>query len=769
VNPFPFTERSTKMFGRIAAATIAAIFVLSLFISASVSTPPPEDFQVEEYAWLKEEGEDPSAWGQYNNTGWNRLDLTYVFSKCNLAYVVRTNGSADFNVTFIVYHNSSAGSGFDREGHLFPGTGPNWTLTAGASLSQPSGGYSYNLFVTTFDPQGIGGDYQVRINETGPGRGSNWTSPDGNPAVQWMFFRVPTATPQTSITDQTGSGEPFYLDGGAQTTHLNATMLFSPPGNETAASVATVLWRDTSGQVIMNRSSPITYVGSGKWLVQDVVRANASAFPYNATDPYTVSLQAGYFSGSASFRILSTNWVRAELDVLPIEGQWFDPSSFRVRYAASINTGLPGNPYQDVSNVTLEFWNQTDRVALLANLSWDITGYTVIEGSTYTYTWTGMIPVEYIDRAPGREFFGPYSVRCDPPSAMYPGLASRGDFYVDDPIESYTSLEKASMAPRSAFKEGSVIWFNLELNPTYLRVPQNQNAPFEQKEASITWLWPTPPPDHVKTEMANGTKNSSWPSDQYWAFSSLNTSGFPDGVYWIAASADCRTGYTVWETKSYDIYQSYSPPTEANPMPPITRIAVRPAPNGTWSTVPVMIKFYPSDPGVGGSGVENMFYQVDGGDAVELGYQPTSIPALEGSHTYTYWAQDRAGNVEIPKTRVVNVDTAPPNTRISPPGGDWQRPGPVTIRLHATDPAPGSGVNATFYAIDDSDPVEYPIDGFPALEGDHTYRYWSEDLAGNAEDPNSARIMVVSDAPAAILALASLLSTLVALRRDRRW
>lgn len=174
-----------RMSRRIFAGTVVVAFLTSILVSISASTPPPDNYQLPEYAWLKEDGAGSAFWNQHNNTGWNMLNLTYIFSKCNIAYVARSNETADdFNVTFIVYHNTSAANGFNSTGHLFPGSQSNWSLTIPAQFSQSPGDYTYHLFITTFDPQGIPGEYQVRINETGPGSGSNWTSPDGNPNVQ---------------------------------------------------------------------------------------------------------------------------------------------------------------------------------------------------------------------------------------------------------------------------------------------------------------------------------------------------------------------------------------------------------------------------------------------------------------------------------------------------------------------------------------------------------------------------------------------------------
>jgi hypothetical protein len=46
---------------------------------------------------------------------------------------------------------------------------------------------------------------------------------------------------------------------------------------------------------------------------------------------------------------------------------------------------------------------------------------------------------------------------------MYPATIAKKDFYVDDPIEGYMSIAKASTTVVSVFEQkSSVIWANVE-------------------------------------------------------------------------------------------------------------------------------------------------------------------------------------------------------------------------------------------------------------------------------------------------------------------
>ena len=406
----------------------------------------------------------------------------------------------------------------------------------------------------------------MRINETGPGSGSSWTSPDGE-VVEWMFFNVPTAAALVSIKDQLGRGDPFYLDGDSPTTQYNATMVIDPPGNSTGATTATFNWIDPAGNTIWQKTGiPIYYVQGLGWATQHVIAANTTFTPFNATDAYWVQVTMGSFIGSADFFVLSTQWITVTIDVAPTDGQWFDPSSFKVTFTAQVNTGVTANPYQDVYNVTLQFWNAThyqgtpltwDR--MLANMSWNITGYPVVSGSSYTYTYTVMIPTSWIDIDTLTEFFGTYKIKSIPSidPIIFPAVMAEGAFYVDDPIEGYISLEKASTTQYSVFEQKTaVIWANAEFDPTFLRSRQNSNAVYDDKDVNITWYWKVPPTlqKPVGNDPTTMTQDAAWPSDQYWAFSTATiNSSWNTGTYNVIVNATCDTGYVVRELITYTV------------------------------------------------------------------------------------------------------------------------------------------------------------------------------------------------------------------------
>ncbi len=530
---------------------------------------PPEDYQMQEYAWVKEEDQPVETWGQYNNTGCGVLNLTYRLEKVSLAYVVRSD-SSNITATFLTYHNSShsgQGTGFNQSGHLFPEAHPNWSTTLCPSGTRTIGDHTYQIFITDFDPEGAPGIWQIRINETGPGHGSSWDDPAGNPNVQWMFFRVPILTGALrEVRDEYGRVDPFHIDGELPSTRLNATMVLDPPGNTTGTNLAVVKWIDPGGNTIMNRSRPISYRRDSGWITRDIVDLNASSFPPNATNPYTVEIRMGSYLGVQYFHVFSFYqevWINTTIDVQTAEGQWFDPSGFEVNFTAIMDTSIAENPYQNLNNLSIQMWRGGKFLRTLANVSWNITGYEPLPNGAQRYSWTGSIPSQIIDNEAGflPEYFGTFHVRTVSRSGLFPGAEECQTFYIDDPVEGYTSLHQASSIPRDVFERNpGKIWANFEFDPIFLRRRQNPNDQYQNSQVNITWFYPNgtaiEPPGLNQTSM---TMDGSWPSGQMWSCGSLNMDRhLPLGRYRAVAEAFTDTGYGVEEIVSFQIVESSS-------------------------------------------------------------------------------------------------------------------------------------------------------------------------------------------------------------------
>lgn len=295
-----------RMIKAVIIVSVLALGVLAHMPISSPLVPPPPEYLQAERAWIKEEGAGVETWDQYNDTGSRRLNLTYRHSSLNIAYVIRSSDPADrLNCTFIIYRNTSDANGFNASGHLFPGSSPVWNVTISLSNVQTVGEYTYHLFIQSYDPEGLPGLYQMRINVSGTlSGGSSWESPAGNPNVPWMFFRVPSGSLfPVSISDQLGRFTPFFFDTPIPTTLFNATLVVLPPGNTTGVSTAQVQWNRTDGTTIATYQVPVCYVGDGGWAAQSVIPANGSAFPANYTHPYTVGVVLGPYRHSATFHV----------------------------------------------------------------------------------------------------------------------------------------------------------------------------------------------------------------------------------------------------------------------------------------------------------------------------------------------------------------------------------------------------------------------------------------------------------------------------------
>lgn len=135
------------------------------------------------------------------------------------------------------------------------------------------------------------------------------------------------------------------------------------------------------------------------------------------------------------------------------------------------------------------------------------------------------------------------------------------------------------------------------------------------------------------------------------------------------------------------------------------------------------------------SPVPGTYWRLNGG-STNSGKTVSIAQPASGTQAYTleFWSVDAAGNEELPHKTVtftVSRDTVPPVTSHNAPRYVRNNYG-VICNLTAVDPAPGSGVAATYRRVSGT---TFQSNWFylPYGQGNYTIEYWSTDRAGNVE------------------------------------
>lgn len=127
-------------------------------------------------------------------------------------------------------------------------------------------------------------------------------------------------------------------------------------------------------------------------------------------------------------------------------------------------------------------------------------------------------------------------------------------------------------------------------------------------------------------------------------------------------------------------------------------------------------------------------------------------PQGQGCHTLYVYAWDNNGYPSGNQSYQVCYDTVPPSTSAAVNGtivgGEYN--GAVQVTLSETDPAPGSGVAATYYEVDSGGYHLYTGAVTVDTDGAHTVYYYSVDAAGNTEAAKSTSFTIRSVSTAAL-------------------
>ena len=210
-----------------------------------------------------------------------------------------------------------------------------------------------------------------------------------------------------------------------------------------------------------------------------------------------------------------------------------------------------------------------------------------------------------------------------------------------------------------------------------------------------------------------------------------------------------------WNLGGFSSQAGASGVLQVDSQPPVTTASVSgPTLNQSgWYVGPATVTLSAYDlPDTGASGVATTQYAVDGGPLQT--YSGAFTVSGDGTHQVTYFSTDNAGNVEMPQTLTLQIDSTPPTTTSNVTGtaGDngWFRSGqPVVMTLGATDNAGGSGVAVTYYSVNGGALQEYtsPV---TFQNGSYTVSYYSVDVAGNQEAAQSVAFQVDETPPTTV-------------------
>ena len=192
----------------------------------------------------------------------------------------------------------------------------------------------------------------------------------------------------------------------------------------------------------------------------------------------------------------------------------------------------------------------------------------------------------------------------------------------------------------------------------------------------------------------------------------------------------------------------HTPPPPPDAIAPTTAISVNgAAPSAGWYNAPASVTLSATD-NAGGSGVDKTYYTTNGSTPTTASTVYTGQFTVAATSTVKFFSTDKVGNTEAVQSQQVQIDTTPPVTTASCNGGGCagSLTAPVQVSLSATDNAGGSGLDRTVYTTDGSDPTTSATaalySGPFTLSASATVKYFSSDVAGNAEAVNSQQVQV---------------------------
>jgi hypothetical protein len=224
----------------------------------------------------------------------------------------------------------------------------------------------------------------------------------------------------------------------------------------------------------------------------------------------------------------------------------------------------------------------------------------------------------------------------------------------------------------------------------------------------------------------------------------------PDGCMYTAEST------TVARVTNADGSCALAPTAPWDTTAPHTTISLSGTPSAAgWYNQSVNVTLAASDPD-GAWDVASTAYSVDGGAAQT--YTAPFALSSDGSHQLAFWSTDKAGNAEAKNTATIKIDQVAPTTSatLAPPanGAGWITSA-ATVTLTASDQGNGSGVAATYYALDGAACAPGALAGCAsyagpisiATDGAHILTFFSQDNAGNFDTAQHLSLQIDATPP----------------------
>lgn len=229
-----------------------------------------------------------------------------------------------------------------------------------------------------------------------------------------------------------------------------------------------------------------------------------------------------------------------------------------------------------------------------------------------------------------------------------------------------------------------------------------------------------------------------------------------------SATATLYTGpFTVPQTATVKYYSAdnagnsapvNSQQIQIDTTPPATTIMCNGAACATWYNASVTVSLSAADTG---SGVSKTYYTTNGSTPTTSSTVYTAPFKVGGTTTVKFFSVDNTGNAESVKSQTLQIDSTAPTTTVSCNSAacstGWYTAVPVSVKLSAKDNNNGSGVKATTYTTDGTNPqtssTAIAYTGPFNVSQTTTVKYYSIDNAANSETVKSQVIQIDAIAP----------------------